>query len=139
MGNFLGSISLVFLWSMRQCFSGYLAQASKRLDPNKILTQYHCKQNSWMESQSCFKLNSPETMRKLCFSTKFPYQEIKWNYGALRSVISPIVLRLRGAYLFNVSVQILQKFIRRNGLGTQFNFKRIYKRFNWKFRAISIK
>ena len=27
----------------------------------------------------------PETMRKLCFSTKFPHQEIRWNYGILRS------------------------------------------------------
>ena len=29
---------------------------------------------------------SPETMRKLCLSAKFPYQEIRWNYGILRSV-----------------------------------------------------
>ena len=28
---------------------------------------------------------SPETMRKLCLSTKFPHQEIRWNYGILRS------------------------------------------------------
>ena len=27
----------------------------------------------------------PETMRKLCLSTKFPHQEIRWNYGILRS------------------------------------------------------
>ena len=30
--------------------------------------------------------DSPETMRKLCLSTKFPHQEIRWNYGILRSV-----------------------------------------------------
>ena len=24
---------------------------------------------------------SPETMRKLCLSKKFPHQEIRWNYG----------------------------------------------------------
>ena len=29
---------------------------------------------------------SPETMRKLCLSTKFPHQEISWNYGIFRSV-----------------------------------------------------
>ena len=27
----------------------------------------------------------PETMRKLYLSTKFPHQEIRWNYGILRS------------------------------------------------------
>ena len=30
--------------------------------------------------------DSPETLRKLCLSAKFPYQEITWNYGILRSV-----------------------------------------------------
>ena len=29
--------------------------------------------------------DSPETMRKLCISTKFPHQEIRWNFGILRS------------------------------------------------------
>ena len=29
---------------------------------------------------------SPETMRKLCLSTKFPHLEIRWNYSILRSV-----------------------------------------------------
>ena len=28
---------------------------------------------------------SPETMRELCLSTKFPLQGIRWNYGILRS------------------------------------------------------
>ena len=27
----------------------------------------------------------PETMRKLCLSTKFPHLEIRWNYGISRS------------------------------------------------------
>ena len=27
----------------------------------------------------------PKTMRKLCLSTKFRYQEIRWNYGIFRS------------------------------------------------------
>ena len=31
--------------------------------------------------------NSSKTMRKLCLSTKFPHQEIKWNYSIFRSVI----------------------------------------------------
>ena len=31
-----------------------------------------------------FKYKLPETMRKLCPSTKFPHQEIRWNYGIFR-------------------------------------------------------
>ena len=30
---------------------------------------------------------SPETMRKLCLSTKFSHQEIRWNNDILRSVL----------------------------------------------------
>ena len=30
---------------------------------------------------------SPETMQKQCLSTKFPHQNIRWNYSILRSVI----------------------------------------------------
>ena len=29
--------------------------------------------------------DSSETMRKLCLSSKFPHQEIRWNYGILRN------------------------------------------------------
>ena len=29
---------------------------------------------------------SPETLRKLCLSTKFPHHEIRWNHGILRRV-----------------------------------------------------
>ena len=32
--------------SMSYCFSGNLAQALKLLDPNKVVTQCHCKHNS---------------------------------------------------------------------------------------------
>ena len=32
---------------------------------------------------------SPETMRKLCISIKFPHQEISWNYGILRGFHIP--------------------------------------------------
>ena len=32
-----------------------------------------------------FSSYSPKTMRKLCFCTKFPRHEIRWNYGILRS------------------------------------------------------
>ena len=28
--------------------------------------------------------NSPKPMRKLCLSTKFPHQDIRWNFGILR-------------------------------------------------------
>ena len=50
---------------------------------------------------------------------------------------------LSGACLFNISVQIWQKFkksifIRRNRLDIQFNFKRIYKSLVWKFLVISV-
>ena len=31
--------------------------------------------------------DSPETIRKLCLSTKFFGQEIRWNNGILRSVL----------------------------------------------------
>ena len=30
--------------------------------------------------------DSPETMRKLCLSAKFPYEEIRWNYGIFHSL-----------------------------------------------------
>ena len=30
----------------------------------------------------------PETLRKLCFSTKFLHQEIRWNYGILHSQVT---------------------------------------------------
>ena len=36
-------------------------------------------------------LDLPELMRKLRFSTKFWHQEIRWNYGILRSVSSGVM------------------------------------------------
>ena len=50
---------------------------------------------NFVERQS-FRTNSgesPETMRKLCLSTKFPHQEIRWYYCILRSdwIIWPAV------------------------------------------------
>ena len=33
---------------------------------------------------------SPETMRKLRLSVKYPYQEIRWNCGILRSACSSV-------------------------------------------------
>ena len=43
----------------------------------------------------CMKINikvfeSPKTMRKMCLSTKFPYHEIRWNYGILHSEVFKI-------------------------------------------------
>ena len=32
--------------------------------------------------------DSPETSQKLYIFTKFPHQEIRWNFGILRSVFS---------------------------------------------------
>ena len=34
-----------------------------------------------------FPHSFPETMRKLCLSTKFPHQKIRWNYGIFRSAL----------------------------------------------------
>ena len=36
--------------------------------------------------------NPPETMRKLCLSTKFPHHEIRWNYGIFRSGTQSLIL-----------------------------------------------
>ena len=46
---------------------------------------------------------SPETIQKLCLSTKFPYQEIRWNYGILRSAtnILPLESNLKNMRDFN--------------------------------------
>ena len=35
----------------------------------------------WKGTVSTVSGESPETMRKLCLSTKFAHQEIRWNYG----------------------------------------------------------
>ena len=40
----------------------------------------------WKGTVSAVLGNSPETTRKLCLSTKFIYQEIRWNYDIFRSV-----------------------------------------------------
>ena len=40
------------------------------------------------------KGNSPETMRKLCLSTKFSHQEIRWNFGIFPSGNYHCVLNL---------------------------------------------
>ena len=36
---------------------------------------------------------SPETIRKLCLSTKFLHQEIRWNYGIVNSTSFSVVYR----------------------------------------------
>ena len=43
---------------------------------------------------------SPETMRKLCLSTRFPHQEIRWNYGILCSecCAKDLLKFLKGAF-----------------------------------------
>ena len=35
--------------------------------------------------EKLFSSDLPKTMRKLCLSTKFPHQEIRWNDGVFRS------------------------------------------------------
>ena len=44
----------------------------------RILTDFPGMENLW-------KGELAETMRKLCLTTRFPPQEIRWNYGILRS------------------------------------------------------
>ena len=57
-----------------------------RLSYTTILINYHCL--NFVERHSFRRVSgkSPETMRELCLSTKFPHQEIRWNYGILQSV-----------------------------------------------------
>ena len=49
--------------------------------------------------------DSPKTLRKLCLSAKFPHQEIRWNYGILRSDRNREVTRLTQ----NLSKKLVQK------------------------------
>ena len=42
----------------------------------------------WKSSFLIVSSESPETMWKLCLSTKFPRHEIRWNYNVLRSLCS---------------------------------------------------
>ena len=39
---------------------------------------------NFLECKFC---ESPETLQKLCLLTKCPHQEIRWNYGILRTGI----------------------------------------------------
>ena len=53
----------------------------------------------------CGKVQFPqrsETLRKLCLSTKFPHQEIRRNYGILRSVIVLYCKRIIACFLVYV-------------------------------------
>ena len=53
--------------------------------------------------------NSPETMQKLCFSTKRPHQEIRWNGGIFRSVLKwPTVCLINVFLLLVLYPQTLQ-------------------------------
>ena len=42
-------------------------------------------------------------MRKLCLSTKFPHQEIRWNYGILRSLIYHVQPKVVNCYVMPLS------------------------------------
>ena len=41
----------------------------------------------WKQFAHIFGCYSPETLQKLYVSTKFPHQEIRWNYGILYSFV----------------------------------------------------
>ena len=58
-----------------------VSEAIIRLNPSWVL-------RSTLQDtrQSCQKLNLSSTMQKLCLSTKFPRQEIRWNYGIFQSL-----------------------------------------------------
>ena len=51
-----------------------------------------------------------EPMRKLCLSTKFPHQEIRSNYGILRSVVTPMTVGRVGDYFFEFDIKIKSTF-----------------------------
>ena len=51
------------------------------ISPNFLLWTF-CERHSFPRVSG----DSPKTLRKLCLSAKFPHQEIRWNYGILRSV-----------------------------------------------------
>ena len=84
-------------------FKQSITQATKKLEfgnwttKTAVIKAIHCKKVPWfyliswcgnfVEGHS-FRIvlgDSPETMRKLCFSTEFPQQEIRWNYGIFHS------------------------------------------------------
>ena len=45
----------------------------------------------------------PETMGRLCISTKVPHQEIRWNYSILRAVVNNVC----GQIFVHISVKLL--------------------------------
>ena len=50
-------------------------------------------------------------MRKLCLSTKFPHQEIRWNYGILRSAFC-LIFRFP-IFPWSIFCQINQSYLKR--------------------------
>ena len=70
--------------------------------------------------------NLPETMWKLCLSTKFPHQEIKWNYGILHSV-SRFFILISQDYLTKDSFFILCSLLPINTCGPLFTSSVTYR------------
>ena len=61
--------------------------AGIKLSAYKITSQNPVVSPNFMVWKFCEKAHeSPETMQKLCLSTKFRHHEIRWNYGILSSV-----------------------------------------------------
>ena len=50
---------------------------------------------------------SPETMRKLCLSSKFPHKEIRWFYGILRSTLCATFYNLNHFQPFSYFLVVL--------------------------------
>ena len=57
----------------------------------------------WKAQFPIFSGESPETIWKLCLSTKFPHHEIGWNYGILRSDTVCNLQRQHGVHWSKVS------------------------------------
>ena len=50
---------------------------------------------------------SPETLRKLCLSTKFPHQEIRWNFRILRNFLNYLL-----KFMIKIEKQLSRCFLK---------------------------
>ena len=61
------------------------AKKCKESKPKWVVLTILTEKLIWDLKWSIESSESSETMRKLCLSTKFPHQEIRWSYGIFRS------------------------------------------------------
>ena len=101
-----GAIFILFIQNLQQIFSknvnvNPILIVSQKYTSTKSMNHYIIYRNStisWCGDflktnvfQTDFR-NSRETMRKLCVSTKFSHQEIKWSFGILGSEFACLLL-----------------------------------------------